>query len=56
MVGFLAALAAVMLGALRKERVDLQQTAVLLASGVTTAFTAALTLGQLMACFIFYFP
>ncbi|KAL7891556.1 hypothetical protein AOLI_G00010320 [Acnodon oligacanthus] len=47
-VGFLATLAAAMLGAISRNRVDLQQTAVLLASGVTTAFTAALTLGLVM--------
>ncbi|XP_072540715.1 solute carrier family 41 member 1-like [Salminus brasiliensis] len=47
-VGFLASLVAVMLGALSKGKVDLQQVAVLLASGVTTAFTAALILGLVM--------
>ncbi|XP_049335753.1 solute carrier family 41 member 1 isoform X1 [Astyanax mexicanus] len=47
-VGFLAALVAVLLGAWSKDKVDLQQAAVLLASGVTTAFTAALILGIIM--------
>ncbi|XP_037390846.1 solute carrier family 41 member 3-like isoform X2 [Pygocentrus nattereri] len=47
-VGFLATLAAAVLGAISRNRVDLQQSAVLLASGVTTAFTAALTLGLVM--------
>ncbi|KAL7832960.1 hypothetical protein SRHO_G00299780 [Serrasalmus rhombeus] len=47
-VGFLATLAAAVLGAISRNSVDLQQSAVLLASGVTTAFTAALTLGLVM--------
>nr|DBA18502.1 TPA: hypothetical protein GDO54_016740 [Pyxicephalus adspersus] len=47
-VGLLAAVAAVILGALSKGYVELDQAAVLCASSVTTAFVAALSLGLVM--------
>lgn len=47
MVGLLAAVAAVILGAISKGSVELSQAAVLCASSVTTAFIAALSLGEL---------
>lgn len=46
-VGLLAAIAAVILGAISKGSVELSQAAVLCASSVTTAFIAALSLGEL---------
>ncbi|XP_074691734.1 solute carrier family 41 member 3 isoform X3 [Strix aluco] len=47
-VGLLAAVAAVILGAISKGSVELSQAAVLCASSVTTAFIAALSLGLVM--------
>ncbi|KAG9340199.1 hypothetical protein JZ751_021638 [Albula glossodonta] len=47
-VGFLAAVAAVGLGALSRRGVELDLAAILCASSVTTAFVAALSLGLVM--------
>lgn len=45
MVGFLAAVAAIGLGAISRGYVDLGQASVLCASSIITAFVAALSLG-----------
>lgn len=45
-VGFLAAVAAICLGAISRGGVELDQAAVLCASSITTAFLAALSLGK----------
>uniref|UniRef100_A0A3Q3XNC1 Solute carrier family 41 member n=1 Tax=Mola mola TaxID=94237 RepID=A0A3Q3XNC1_MOLML len=47
-VGFLAAVAALCLGAISRGGIELDQAAVLCASSVTTAFVAALSLGLVM--------
>ncbi|XP_013880959.1 solute carrier family 41 member 1 isoform X1 [Austrofundulus limnaeus] len=47
-VGFLAAVAAICLGAISRGGVELDQAAVLCASSITTAFLAALSLGLVM--------
>ncbi|XP_024148557.1 solute carrier family 41 member 1 isoform X1 [Oryzias melastigma] len=47
-VGFLAAVAAICLGAVSRGGVELDQAAVLCASSITTAFVAALSLGLVM--------
>ncbi|XP_066554465.1 solute carrier family 41 member 1 isoform X1 [Amia ocellicauda] len=47
-VGFLSAVAAVILGSISKGSIELDKAAVLCASSVTTAFVAALSLGLVM--------
>ncbi|TMS16813.1 Solute carrier family 41 member 1 [Larimichthys crocea] len=47
-VGFLAAVAAICLGAFSRGGIELDQAAVLCASSITTAFVAALSLGLVM--------
>ncbi|XP_056129476.1 solute carrier family 41 member 3-like [Lampris incognitus] len=51
-VGFLAAVAAIGLGAMVKGRIDFVRASVLCASSVTTAFIAALSLGLVMVAII----
>ncbi|XP_006895228.1 PREDICTED: solute carrier family 41 member 3 isoform X2 [Elephantulus edwardii] len=51
-VGLLAALAALLLGAVSREELDLAKMGLLCASSVLTAFLAALALGVLMVCIV----
>ncbi|XP_074196537.1 solute carrier family 41 member 3 isoform X4 [Rhinolophus sinicus] len=51
-VGFLAAMAALMLGALSTEELDFEKVKLLCASSVITAFLAAFALGMLMVCIV----
>ncbi|OBS80592.1 hypothetical protein A6R68_21205 [Neotoma lepida] len=51
-VGFLAALASLLLGMVSREELDWTKVAVLCTSSVITAFLAALALGILMVCIV----
>ncbi|XP_063116282.1 solute carrier family 41 member 3 isoform X4 [Cavia porcellus] len=51
-VGLLAAVAVLLLGALSREELDLAKVALLCASSVLTAFLAAFALGMLMVCIV----
>ncbi|XP_005383886.1 PREDICTED: solute carrier family 41 member 3 isoform X2 [Chinchilla lanigera] len=51
-VGLLAAVAALLLGAMSREELDLARVALLCASSVLTAFLAAFALGVLMVCIV----
>lgn len=54
MVGFLAAVAAVCLGAISRGGIELDQAAVLCASSITTAFVAALSLGKWLPLEVYF--
>ncbi|XP_006876283.1 PREDICTED: solute carrier family 41 member 3 isoform X2 [Chrysochloris asiatica] len=51
-IGLLAALTALMLGAVSREELDLAKVGLLCASSVLTAFLAALVLGTMMVCIV----
>ncbi|VFV22687.1 solute carrier family 41 member 3 [Lynx pardinus] len=51
-VGFLAAVAALLLGAMSREELDFVKVELLCASSVITAFLAAFALGMLMVCIV----
>uniref|UniRef100_A0A671EKX5 Solute carrier family 41 member n=1 Tax=Rhinolophus ferrumequinum TaxID=59479 RepID=A0A671EKX5_RHIFE len=51
-VGFLAAMAALLLGALSRGELDFEKVELLCASSVITAFLAAFALGMLMVCIV----
>ncbi|XP_020011746.1 solute carrier family 41 member 3 isoform X5 [Castor canadensis] len=51
-VGLLAAMAALLLGAVSREELELAKVALLCASSVITAFLAAFALGTLMVCIV----
>ncbi|XP_004629537.1 solute carrier family 41 member 3 isoform X2 [Octodon degus] len=51
-VGLLAAVAALLLGAVSREELDLAKVALLCASSVLSAFLAAFALGMLMVCIV----
>lgn len=52
MIGLLAAVAAVLLGALSNGYLELNHAVVLCASSLTTAFVAAFFLGELLVLFL----